>query len=365
MVPRSHWHNCTGISDTKSYKQMQLPNSDGLPVNLLAACFNNTSATYKYYWLLSILKEVENGNFKISKRNLFARMISNAWFTVNYFHVSFGKQDLIQDAIRLVNRIESIPIDERQDLVFQKLIITTNCETIKQLWHFNKNVPHWFLSPWFRQKDRTEIYEASGVFGENCLYALHENEIEINPNWINYLSSNARVLKDFCYWNLALFLQSKNPNVPDIPNKLIKPAKRSNLTQQRTQFWDLVVKELGSVKCIYTGEKLTVGNYAVEHFIPYNFVSHNLIWNLIPADQSFNSSKSDKLPPLEKYFNSFFALQKTAIEIMKCKNPKSRLLEDYLTIFPDLDKNFTMEKFRERIQPLITIASNNGFEFLK
>jgi hypothetical protein len=344
---------------------MQLPKSNGLPVNLLAACFNNTSATYKYYWLLSILQEVENGNLKVSKRNLFARMISNAWYTVNYFHVSFGKQDLIQDAVRVVNEIQRIPIDEKQSLVFQKLSSTTNRETERQLWHFNKNVPHWFLSPWFQKKDRIEIYEASKSFSENCLYALHEDEIEINPNWKNYLISNARLLKDFCYWNLALFLQGKNPNVPDIPNKLIKPAQRSGLIKQRTQFWDLVVQELGSVKCIYTGEKLTFGNYAVEHFIPYNFVSHDLIWNLIPADKSFNCSKSDKLPPLEKYFNSFFALQKIAIEIVKDKNPKNKLLEDYLTIFPDLDKNFTKEKFRERIQPLITIASNNGFEFLK
>uniref|UniRef100_UPI0040483A9D HNH endonuclease domain-containing protein n=1 Tax=Mariniflexile sp. TaxID=1979402 RepID=UPI0040483A9D len=54
--------------------------------------------------------------------------------------------------------------------------------------------------------------------------------------------------------------------------------------------------ELGSVDCIYTGEKLIKGNYAVEHFIPYSFVSHDLIWNLIPADKSFNSSKSNRLP---------------------------------------------------------------------
>ena len=351
---------------------MQLPNSNGLPVNLLAACFNSTSATYKYYWLLSILQEVENGNLKISKRNLFARMISNAWFTVNYFHVSFGKQDLIQDAIRSVKEIENISIEENQQLVFQKLSSTKNRITEKQLWHFNRNVPHWFLTPWFPKinsetdsQQEKRIYSQSKSFSENCLYALHDETIEVNLNWKNYLTSNARLLKDFCYWNLALFLQAKNPNVPDIPNKLIKPAVRNSLTKQRTQFWDLVVRELGSVKCIYTGEKLTIGNYAVEHFIPYNFVSHDLIWNLIPADKSFNSSKSDKLPPLEKYFNPFFALQKTAIEIVKDKNPKSKLLEDYLTIFPDLEKNFSKEKFRERIQPLITIASNNGFEFMK
>jgi hypothetical protein len=344
---------------------MQLPESNGLPINLLAACFNKTSATYKYYWLLSILQEVENGTFHVYKKNLFARMLSNAWFTVNYFHVSFGKQDLIQEAIHVVNEIEKIPIDEKQNLVFKKLSSSTNIKTEKLLWHFNKNVPHWFLSPWYQNKDRNEIYKLSKSFSENCIYALYDDSIIINPKWKRYLTDNVRMLKDFCYWNLALFLQSKNPNVPDIPNKLIKPAIRNSLTKQRTQFWDLVVQQLGHVKCIYTGEKLTVGNYAVEHFIPYNFVSHDLIWNLIPADKSFNYSKSDKLPPLEKYFNSFFALQRTAIEIVKDNNPKNKFLEDYLTIFPDLDKGFSKEKYRESIQPLITIASNNGFEFLK
>ena len=344
---------------------MHLPKSNGLPINLLAACFNSTSATYKYYWLLSILQAVEEGDLKVSKRDLFSRMISNAWFTVNYFHVSFGKQDLIQQAIEAINEIEKIPVDEKRQLVFEKLSTSLNTKTIKQLWHFNKNVPHWFLSPWFQKMDRNEIYKASQTFTKKCMYALHDDNIEINPEWKNYLTDNARVLKDFCYWNLALFLQAKNPNVPDIPNKLIKPAQRSGLLKQRTQFWDLVVQELGSIKCIYTGKKLSVGNYAVEHFIPYNFVSHDLIWNLIPADKSFNSSKSDKLPPLEKYFNSFFALQKIAVEIIKIKKPNSKLLEDYLTIFPDLNMTFTEEKFRDRIQPLITIASNNGFEFLK
>ena len=357
---------------------MELPKSNNLPVNLVAACFNSTVATYKYYWFLSILQSVENGNLRISKRDLFARMISNAWYTVNYFHVSFGKQDLIQQAIHVVNEIEKIPIDEKQHLVFQKLSLTTNSETEKQLWHFNKNVPHRFLSPWFPKiKNETDsqqakrIYSDSKTFNEKCLYALHDDSIEINPVWKSYLKDNTRVLKDFCYWNLALFLQAKNPNVPDIPNKLTKPAARNSLTQQRKKFWDLVVQELGYVKCIYTGEKLTIGNYAVEHFIPYNFVSHDLIWNLIPADKSFNSSKSDKLPSLDKYFNQFFYLHKTAIEIVRKKSPKNKFLEDYLTIFSDLDEvknlpvNFTKEKFKERIQPLITIASNNGFEFLK
>lgn len=351
---------------------MILPESKELPINLLAACFNNTSATYKFYWLLSIIQAAENGTLKVTKRELFSRMISNSWFTVNYFNVSFGKQDLIQNAIRSINNFESITIDEKRETVFQKLLTTRNVETEKLLWHFNKNVPHWFLSPWFpkignetNSQRKKRIYSESQVFESKCLYGLNQDLIEINPDWVNYLIANGKVLKDFCYWNLALFLQSKNPNVPDIPNKLIKPAKRNSLNKQRTKFWDIVIEELGFVNCIYTGQKLTKGNYAVEHFIPYSFVSHDLIWNLIPADKSFNSLKSNKLPLLEKYFEPFYILQKDAYEIIRRKSPKNKLLEDYFTVLQFDQNNLNQNKFREIIQPLISIASNNGFEFMK
>ena len=84
---------------------MHLPSSNGLPVNLLAACFNNTSATYKYYWFLSILQSIEDGKIKIQKKNYLLRMISNAWYTVNYFHISFGKQDRLQRAIEIIKEL--------------------------------------------------------------------------------------------------------------------------------------------------------------------------------------------------------------------------------------------------------------------
>ncbi len=93
-------------------------------------------------------------------------------------------------------------------------------------------------------------------------------------------------------------------------------------------------------------------------------MSHDLIWNLIPADPSFNGTKSDKLPPLNIFFDPFFDVQKIGVDVMKIKYPRNKQLEDYLTIFPDLNESFTKEKMKENIQPLITIASNNGFEYM-
>lgn len=352
---------------------MNLPFSNNLSINKLASSFAYKSATYKFYWLIAIIELVENGQTRIKKRDVFSRMISNSWYTINYFKLSFGKQDKFQIAVENILNAEDLKIDANKNDINICLGNSNNRETINQLEHFNLNVPHRFLSSWFpKLKDennsnyKKRIYTSSQNFENNCLYGLHDEFIEINPVWINYLKSNAKILKDFCYWNLSLFLQTRNPNVPDIPNKLIKPALRNGLTKQTNEYWKIVFKELGFIECIFTDTKLYFDekNFAIDHFIPHAFVSHDLIWNLIPIEKSKNSSKSDNLPIFDKHFDKFYDLQKVAFEINKHHNSKSKYMDEYLSIFPNID-SFEKEKFSNTIQPLITIASNNGFLYMK
>jgi hypothetical protein len=347
---------------------MNLPYSQYLPVNKLSSVFSNTSATYKFYWFLAILELVEEGDTYIYKQKIFARMISNSWYTVNYFHVSFGKQDLIQEAVKAILMIENLKVNENRNTINAILENTQKIETIKILNHFDKNVPHWFISSWF-SGNRNEIYFLSQNFDHGCLYRLEKDFIEINPIWISYLQLNSKILKDFCFWNLSIFLQKRNPNVPDIPNKISKSLARNSLMKQTNEYWKLVFNELGSIDCIFTNTRLMFNEkkYALDHFIPHAFVSHDLIWNLIPIDKNFNSLKSDKLPSLDRYFDKFYTLQKTAYEIVKSYKPKNKYLDEYLSIFPDLDGNngFDYLRYKETIQPLITIASNNGFAYMK
>jgi hypothetical protein len=95
-----------------------------------------------------------------------------------------------------------------------------------------------------------------------------------------------------------------------------------------------------------------------------------LIWNLIPADPSFNSRKNDRLPKIEDYFDGFYHLQKTAITVMTENYPKEPIMDEYLSIFPHADAHRLPEtdlrgRFLENIQPLLTIANNNGFEYMR
>lgn len=67
-----------------------LPHSNYINHNALSSVFNHTSATYKFYWSLGIIEGIDLGHKKISKRFIFAKMISNSWYPINYFNLSFG-----------------------------------------------------------------------------------------------------------------------------------------------------------------------------------------------------------------------------------------------------------------------------------
>jgi hypothetical protein len=172
---------------------------------------------------------LEEGETIFKKKILFAEMIGHAWYTVSYFKISFGKHDKLQQAIERIRASENLTIDLGKKKIVKRLAGTIHKETLLELNYFNSEVPHRFLSPWFDASDKTKAYQFSITFNNDCPYALYKDEIIINPKWIDYLQQNAKVLGDFCHWNLAIYLQGKNPNVPDIPSKLINAPQRKPL----------------------------------------------------------------------------------------------------------------------------------------
>ena len=341
---------------------IQLPEDINVSVKKLSSSFNNTSTSYKFYWFLGILDSISLEKTQISKKELFCRMVSNSWYTINYFHVSFGVQDKLQEAVIRLKEIENIDIDTKPEIVFEKLFYSIKKETIQILNHFDANVPHKFLSPWLGSSKQSDIYLMSQENYALPPYALYKDLILIQPAWFSYFYNNIGLLKAFCYWSLTRFIQSKNPNVPDISSKIIRPEKRGGLTKHKTEFWDIVLSKSNTFNCIYSNEELIIGEYAVEHFIPFQFLAHDLMWNLIPASPKFNSKKGDKLPSMGIYFDKFYDTQKNAIQIVRERNEKNKFLEDYLSIFSTLD--ISKQKYRECIEPLITLANNNGFQFM-
>lgn len=351
-----------------------LPTSNTLTIEPLTRIFKNTSATYKFYWFMGILDlYVKKDMMRMNIWDIMVEMVANAWYPVSYFRLSFGKSDSLCDAIISLQEVHQLPMNINLNELRKWLHSHKNDSQVRQTLSFlPKNVPYWFMRPWIDIADTKEIMRRSQSLENNCLYKLTKDDdtiwVGLNPRWLPYLKENYVILKDYAYWNLSSFLQVRNPNVPNIINKLVKVENRQALTRQRN-YWDFVLEHNDEQKCIYTDKPITVGNYDLDHFIPWSFVSHNLLWNLIPADGSVNSSKSDRLPDLNRYLLKLACTQQKAVSICLSENYRGQdILEDYISLgctpqeLIQMDNTTLHNCFARTFNPLSQIALNMGFE---
>ena len=347
---------------------MSLPQNSTLPISRLSGIFSNTTATYKYYWFVALLDiVVKERKTRISFWEIIAGMVAESWYPIHYFKISFGKSDSLFDKSLEIQNAFQISIESDKDNIKKYLLDNLN-GTKKFLRVFTLNVPYRFLSPWIKYTYDEDVVAKSQRFENDCLYAIYGDEIVINDNWVEYLTEHYTILRDFAFWNLTEFLQKRNPNVPDVPSKLIKPILRDSLTKQH-KFWDAYIETVGSIRCIYTNKPLIAKDYDLDHFIPWSFVSHNLLWNLLPADSSINSSKSNNLPPLDIYLKPYAELHHKALKTIYPKNPNNKILEDYLTVYDSVGELVRMSDddfcnvFQKTFSPLAQIAENMGFKY--
>ena len=65
---------------------------------------------------------------------------------------------------------------------------------------------------------------------------------------------------------------------------------------------------------IYTGQPVKE-TFSIDHFLPWSFVAHDLLWNLSPVAKSTNSIKGDKLPRLREHLPRLTALHHRALHM--------------------------------------------------
>jgi CRISPR/Cas system Type II protein with McrA/HNH and RuvC-like nuclease domain len=113
------------------------------------------------------------------------------------------------------------------------------------------------------------------------------------------------------------------------------------------------------------------GDYDLDHFIPWSFVSHDLLWNLIPSDGSINSSKSNKLPELDFYLPKLSNLQHHSLQLILNADKEPKVLEDFLSLgytareLANMDDVYFRELYERTFNPINQIALNMGFETWK
>ncbi len=343
-----------------------LPLANGLDVAPLSGLFNNVTTSYKFYWFLSILDEIAEGNSTISMETLTERMASWTWYPVLVCRLSLGVSDSTRSVLSELQKLYSGDAPTHTEI---HAIAQTSKSLKKNLRDLRRYVPYRLLSAWKLSSSDAQTRQQSQSFTNNCLYSIDQDSISINPNWLPYLKKHLGILRDFTFWHLCQYLQSRNPNVPNIAGKIVCPAQRMSLAGQ-TKFWNEILKN-HPMHCIYSGATLGPGDYQLDHFIPWSFVSHNQLWNLIPAAGAVNASKSNHLPDLDYYIAGFASFQLKALRFYieeHTVEKSSKALEDYCAVHLTAKDIMTMpedafrEQLRKSFSPMIEIASNMGFE---
>ena len=112
---------------------------------------------------------------------------------------------------------------------------------------------------------------------------------------------------------------------------------------------------------------------SIDHFIPWQYVAHDELWNLSPTTRNINSSKGNNLPNWDKYFEELLELEykayslrysfdSVAKEFEKCAEYHLNNSEIRNTLYAE---NLSKEDFGIRlcnvIQPVYQSAKNCGF----
>ncbi|MBV6623958.1 MAG: hypothetical protein KI793_13645 [Rivularia sp. (in: Bacteria)] len=366
-----------------------LPDDASVDISTLSILFESTTNSYKYLYFLSLLDILQRENFDIGMpitfQEIIVEMLANAWYPHNYFKLSFGTQDHIANKLDSLELEITEPILKFRDTDKKLLRTTISNQNINDIVKsISKYVPYRLIRPFFAQETRgfkdSEVNAAMINLSKNqfdnkkplyCFNAKEQkncNAIILNQDWIEYIRKNYVIVRGWASWEWLKYMQQRNPSIPNVVNKLFMPQQRDSLNKQN-KYWQTVLTHQ-EIKCIYSEVQLNKDEISLDHYLPWSFVAHDQLWNLIPTIQSVNSSKSNNLPS-EIYFLDFVHLQHLGLNISHQNLSENNWLKYAESFVSDLkidraDDLLNLEilknAYEANLKPLITLASNQGFK---
>lgn len=222
----------------------------------------------------------------------------------------------------------------------------------------------WSLFPkpryWRQIKYQTNVIALPGTLEEDlCL------QVDTSL-WSEFLQVSLWV-EALCIHEWALFTEKlTNINRGKVYEALTsRPDNRRPLTWERNQV-ELLMMEGHTFICPWTGNKLDIKNYDIDHLIPVSIYPINETWNLVPADRIFNQRvKRDKLPNDQRLENLPLRLTQS-YKLYDLSELGASLRKDSKSRFGDLDYRGDFHlSLSESVGRLITVMkySRNVAEF--
>ncbi|MGN0385129.1 MAG: HNH endonuclease domain-containing protein [Lachnospiraceae bacterium] len=367
---------------------MQLPYSGELNIGYLSRLFDNTTNCYKFFWFQAILRKLDRINNRFTFDELINEMIADAWYMVTEYHLRLGPlgiTDNLEEVVKYIHENYGFMSSEKREKILEFLQTTEDRKIKKYKTDLTLNVPYRLQVPFYdeinierslwhgpKQELTDEINRQRRLMYYFILISGLGTVIEVDSSWAEYLFQHKEILRGWTQLKLIQYLQNKNPSVPGIADKIEAPVARD--IDRVRKYWKLIIQIDSSLKDIYGEVSLVDETISVDHFVPWQYVAHDELWNLHPTTKSINSSKSNSLPSWTMYFSALGELQYRAYEL---KNQNELVAREFNKIAPyhlnnqeiknklyadGLDKTSFIGRLEHVIKPVYESAQTLGFK---
>lgn len=353
---------------------------------------DDTTECYKFYWLDSIMQLLVKGDNLITFDKVMYGMIADSWLPVTKCNLRLGPKNLdgktansLELAVRKLEELSIIEDSDCRDEIITK-IESQKKELHEELYRLSKNVPYRLLSSFLSLSGNDPLWEnKTNLIKYICLldksvalpYTIGNERglgksIIINHKWKEFLLQNMVPIRAWIKMKKIEYLQARNPGVPEVANKVEPDLQSSRNLQKVRKLWSHVV-EIVPVYDYYSKKLLSTEEYEIDHFIPWSYVSHNELWNLMPLEQSMNSVKSNRLPSwssFDAFASNQFLLKECVYkysrirdEFFECKSEHLRSIwaQERLYVNDTTEEEFKNILFKQ-IKPLYDAAENVGYD---
>ncbi len=308
---------------------MQLPYSEELNIGYLSRLFDNTTNCYKFFWFQAILRKLDGTHNRFTFDELINEMIADAWYMVTEYHLRLGPlgiTDNLEEVVKYIHENYGFMSSEKREKILLFLQSTEDKRIAKYKSDLTLNVPYRLQVPFYdeitierslwhgpKQNLTDEINRQRRLMYYFGLVSGIGTIIEVDAHWAEYLSVHKEILKAWTQLKLIQYLQNKNPSVPGIADKIEAPVARD--IERVRKYWKLIIQIDPSLKDIYGDIALVNEAISVDHFVPWQYVAHDELWNLHPTTKSINSSKSNSLPSWTMYFDPLGEMEYRAYKL--------------------------------------------------
>lgn len=326
-----------------------------LDIEGFSKMMSSPSYCYKFYWLEAIVQLISANRTEAIYDEIINKMIANAWFPVQEYHIHlsgiYGDGDVkdnLEKAVSRLYELTQLPSNANEIQIMNKLAeFSDDKELHSYKTELTKNVPYKALSGFANKgTEKINLESSAGrmiayynkLSGSELLlpYTFGDDKslkkvVKFNDGWIQMIQDNMVSILGWIKYEKVKWLQNNNPEVPGIVYKLAQDDEKARKLDNVRKLWDAIL-EIRPVKNVFMDGDINRESYAVDHFIPRNFVMNDELWNLMPMDPIQNMKKNKKLPVWENYFGQFANNQFMMYEMIF---EKSELLKLYKQCYKD------------------------------